>query len=103
MNSIGTILYLLIGIVQFFAIMNGLESWWGIHWFFAGPIAFVVAYIPLVGSIVGMVGAVDVWHWTWWQAGLLFFGGLCITFLFGGMSVLIQNLSNRKSRKTSKG
>jgi hypothetical protein len=101
MNSIGTILYLLIGIVQFFAEWTRILV--GNTLVFAGPIAFVVAYIPLVGSIVGMVGAVDVWHWTWWQAGLLFFGGLCITFLFGGMSVLIQNLSNRKSRKTSKG
>lgn len=39
------------------------------------PIAFIVSYIPFVGAIVGMVGAMDVWCWEWWQAGLLFFGG----------------------------
>jgi hypothetical protein len=42
----------------------------------SGTVAFIVSYIPLVGSIVGMVGAMDVWRWEWWQAGLLFFGGL---------------------------
>lgn len=55
--------------------MAGLESWWGLHWIIAAPIAFIISYIPLVGSIVGMVGAMDVWRWEWWQAGLLFFGG----------------------------
>jgi len=96
MNFIGTIIFLLIGIIQFFAIMNGIESWWGLHWIIAGPVAFVVAYIPLLGAVVGMVGAVDIWHWEWWQAGLLFFGGLIFPIACGGISSFLEWLSFRK-------
>ena len=75
MQAIGFIVYIVVGLFQLAAIMAGLESWWGLHWIIAAPIAFIVSYIPFVGAIVGMVGAMDVWCWEWWQAGLLFFGG----------------------------
>ena len=39
----------------------------------AAPLAFFVAYMPLVGTVVGMFGAVTAWHWSWLQAGGLFF------------------------------
>lgn len=98
MNVIGTFLFILIGLIQFFAIISGLESWLGFHWIIAGPIAFIIAYIPLIGSIVGMVGAVDVWHWSWWQAALLFFGGVGISILFGGASFIFEYFNGRKNR-----
>ncbi|UCZ68341.1 hypothetical protein K8U55_12590 [Klebsiella pneumoniae] len=80
MQAIGFIVYIVVGLFQLAAIMAGLESWWGLHWIIAAPIAFIISYIPLVGSIVGMVGAMDVWRWEWWQAGLLFFGGLVFCY-----------------------
>jgi hypothetical protein len=70
MQAIGFIVYIVVGLFQLAAIMAGLESWWGLHWIIAAPVAFIISYIPLVGSIVGMVGAMDVWRWEWWQAGL---------------------------------
>ncbi|MEI7205015.1 hypothetical protein WCU66_08260 [Dickeya dianthicola] len=98
MQIIGFVIYFAIGLVQLFATMAGLESWWGLHWIIAGPVAFILAYIPLVGSIVGMVGAVDVWGWGWWQAGALFFGGLILTFTFGSIATLIDWFSSRNLR-----
>ncbi|HBV4816879.1 TPA: hypothetical protein MYU56_003548 [Klebsiella pneumoniae] len=96
MQAIGFIVYIVVGIFQLTAIMAGLESWWGLHWIIAAPIAFIISYIPLVGSIVGMIGAMDVCRWEWWQAGLLFFGGLIFAIACGGMSSLFEWLSFRK-------
>ncbi|WP_227136745.1 hypothetical protein [Kosakonia radicincitans] len=92
MNFIGMVLFFLVGIIQFFAILNGLESWWGLHWIIAGPVAFIVAYIPILGAVVGMVGAVDVWRWEWWQAALLFFGGLLLPLIMGGGSIILSKV-----------
>lgn len=96
MQAIGFIVYIFVGLFQLVAIMAGLESWWGLHWIIAAPIAFIVSYIPFVGAIVGMVGAVDVWRWEWWQAGLLFFGGIIFAIVCGGMSSFFERLSFRK-------
>lgn len=96
MQAIGFIVYIVVGLFQLAAIMAGLESWWGLHWIIAAPIAFIVSYIPFVGAIVGMVGAVDVWRWEWWQAGLLFFGGIIFAIVSGGMSSFFEWLSFRK-------
>lgn len=96
MQAIGFIVYIVVGLFQLSAIMAGLESWWGVHWIISAPIAFIVSYIPLIGSIVGMVGAMDVWRWEWWQAGLLFFGGLVFAIACGGMSSFFEWLSFRK-------
>lgn len=96
MQAIGFIVYIVVGLFQLAAIMAGLESWWGLHWIIAAPIAFIVSYIPFVGAIVGMVGAVDVWRWEWWQAGLLFFGGIIFAIVCGGMSSFFEWLAFRK-------
>lgn len=81
MQVIGVIFYFGLGIVQLAAVIAGLESWWGLNGFFSFIVAFIVTYIPLLGSIVGVAGAMKAWHWEWWQAGGLFFGGLLITAL----------------------
>ena len=58
MQAIGFIVYIVVGLFQLAAIMAGLESWWGLHWIIAAPIAFIVSYIPFVGAIVGIRGLV---------------------------------------------
>ena len=68
---VGQGLYMLLGVVQLLAIVNGAMSL-GLSLLFAAPIALFLAYIPLVGTVLGMVGAVSGWGWTWLQAGLLF-------------------------------
>lgn len=74
MGAVIPVLYFALTAVQFFAIIAGLESWVGLHWLIAVPLSLVVATIPLIGTIVGVMGAVVGWEWLWWQAALLFFG-----------------------------
>ena len=65
--------YCIIGIVQLFAIMDGVHYVSGIGGFFCFIIALFTTYIPLLGAGLGAYGAVNVWDWSWLLAGLLFF------------------------------
>ena len=65
--------YFVIGFAQLFAIMDWLEASWGWDGFFGFLAALFVTYIPLLGSILGVLGAHDVWHWSWLASLLLFF------------------------------
>lgn len=66
------IAFVAIGFAQLFAIEEffkktldlGLLDW---------VLALLVTYAPVVGSVLGMMGAMDAWGWSIWQAGLLFF------------------------------
>jgi hypothetical protein len=65
--------FLIMGIVQFFAAWDGFMYLLGVGSIVGGILAFLLAYVPLVGSIVGMYGAVKVWDWSFLQAFVLFF------------------------------
>lgn len=67
------IAYFVVGIVQLFAIADGIDSGLGISGFFGFVIALFITYIPLIGSAVGVYGAANAWDWPIWQAVLLFF------------------------------
>lgn len=73
--------FLLLGFVQLFAIADYFGGgFFSIMW------AFFITYIPLVGSIFGVLGAHQEWDWELWQALLLFFWYipvLCIQFVVG--------------------
>ncbi len=75
---IGYLLYLGLGLFQVFAIMDGLNGWIGLYWIIAVPVALVLAYIPIVGTVIGMFGAVTVWGWSWLEAVSLFVGPLVL-------------------------
>lgn len=83
MAGITYIAYLILGVFQLAAIYAGLDQWLGWHFVFQGPIALFLAYIPVVGTIVGFLGAMKGWGWSFIQAGLLFFGGFGLMVLFG--------------------
>jgi len=70
---VGSWIYVGMGLLQFLATLHGIQHWWGLHWLISIPAAFIAAYIPLLGSIAGMVGATGVWGWSWPAAILLFF------------------------------
>lgn len=67
------IAYFVVGIVQLFAIMDGIDYATGIDGFFGFLIAAFATYIPIIGAGLGVYGAVNAWDWSWVQAGLLFF------------------------------
>lgn len=100
-QGIGFLVYMALGLLQLAAVISGLENWLGLHWIIAVIIALFVAYIPVVGSVLGVAGAIVGWGWEWWQAGLLFFGGLALSFAFGGFAVLTDWLQTRgRSQQT---
>ena len=72
MQPLLVIAYLGIGLVQFAATMGGLADWSGLHWIIVAPVALFLSYLPLVGSAIGALGAVQAWGWSWVWASLLF-------------------------------
>ena len=65
-------IYLGVGLFQLAAIQGGIIDWWGLHWIIALIVAFPIAYIPIVGTVVGIMGAIKSWHWSPVSAILLF-------------------------------
>ena len=79
--------YMLLGLFQLAATMEGLEVWLGVHVVFAFIIALFISYIPLIGTVAGVCGAVYGWGWSWTAALLLFFGpmvALIVVAMIGG-------------------
>lgn len=79
MKVFGFIIYAVLGLFQLAAIMAGLEDWLGFHWIFAFIGGMFLAYIPVIGTIVGIFGAVKIWDWSWLTAIGLFFSPLIIS------------------------
>jgi hypothetical protein len=91
MRAFFQIAYFVMGIVQFFAIWDAFEYMLGIGSFLTFFLAVFTAYIPIVGSIMGMYGAINVWDWGWLQAFVLFFWYLiliAVVYGFAGVSAL---------------
>ncbi|HAT2138622.1 TPA: hypothetical protein ACT9LS_002109 [Legionella pneumophila] len=75
-------IFLVIGFWQFFAVLDGLEAWYGLHGIVAIALGFFIAQLPIIGSVVGMYSANNVWDWSLLQATLLFFGPFVLVVLF---------------------
>ncbi|WP_291971799.1 hypothetical protein [Candidatus Symbiopectobacterium sp.] len=89
MQAIGMIIYLGISLVQMAAIIGGLEDWMGLHWLLAVILAFFVTWVPLLGTVLGIGGAMTAWHWEWWQAGGLFIFPLILSFMIGAGATIL--------------
>jgi hypothetical protein len=98
MPIVGFLVFLVLGLFQLAAIQAGLSDWRGLHWTIAVPLSVSLAYCPLVGTVLGFIGAINVWHWEWWQAALLFFGGLGLSLALGGIAAMSGTLTGRATR-----
>jgi len=76
------IAYFIIGFVQLFAVMDGIEYAAGIGGFLGVMIALFTTYIPIVGAGLGVYGAINVWDWNLLQAGALFFWFIPVAIMF---------------------
>ena len=99
------IVFLIVGFIQLFAIMDGVAVAFGITGFFGFVIASLTAWFPLIGSILGIYGAVNAWDWELLPAILLFFWfvpvfiGILIISLIGYLIISISYLINYLFRK----
>jgi len=41
----------------------------------------LVMWLPLVATVLGFVGAIQVWMWPWWLALLVFLPGLALSLM----------------------
>lgn len=89
------IAYFMVGIVQFFAVWDGVRLFIGPESFIGSAFAFMgalaVNYIPLLGSGIGVYGAVHAWDWSLLKSLILFFWYAPIAILF----IVISSLSER--------
>lgn len=93
------IVYFGMGLLQLAAIIGGIEDWWGWPWWLAILIAFPVAYIPILGTVVGIMGAVESFGWSVGTSIALF----CWPYILyialialGGASDLFARFRNRE-------
>lgn len=89
-QGIAQIGYLVLSIFQFFAIIAGFDVWLGLGSFISTTLALFLAGIPLLGTLVGMLGAVQGWGWTWFEAGALFLTPLFALSLLMGFVMIRQ-------------
>lgn len=92
MSAFFRIGFYIVAIVQFFAVWSGTEFFIGAESWIGRGFAFLVALflttIPLVGSGVGVYGAVNVWDWALGKSLLLFFWYVPIVLLLFGFSAI---------------
>lgn len=82
------IAYAIVGIVQWFAIVDGIGHALNVGSFISFVIAGLITYIPLLGSALGVYGAINVWDWGALQACVLFFWYIPVFLIFAAFSAL---------------
>lgn len=72
--------WFILGLIQFAAIVNGFID--AIGGFFGFIAAFVLAEIPILGTVMGIKGAMNNWGWGLFPALLLFIGAPILGIIF---------------------
>ena len=81
-NVIFYLCYFAIGTVQLFACWAGAQVWFDIGPILAFIIGIFLAYIPIIGTLLGIYGAITAWDWSLFNAILLFFGPFVIAGIY---------------------
>lgn len=90
--------YFAVGFVQLAAIVSFFHDYWGWWYIPSFLVAMFVAYIPLIGAGAGMYAAVEVWHWAWYLAGLLFFFPIALGVLVAGGVGFVELITSKFKR-----
>jgi len=91
--------YIGLALFQASAIMAGLEDWIGLHWLIAFPVAYLVAYIPFIGTLLGILGASVAWNLSWLSAGALFLGPFAVLVMLAIETGIFTSPSRSAERK----
>lgn len=100
-----SILFFILGSIQWLAGADGIAHWMHIPGFLAAFISAFLAYIPVIGTIVGVLGAVNSWGWEWYWAVALFVGPWAtialISLIAAALSVAQEMIYRRRQSKVA--
>lgn len=83
LRALAIIIYVVLGIVQIAATITGVTHTLG---FFGIVLGIIFGPLPIIGTIMGIIGATAVWGWSLGAALLLFLGPLAVSIAFGLLS-----------------
>lgn len=75
---LGSVVWVTAGLLQMFAIYDALEDWYGLPWMLAVPAALWLGYLPPLGTVLGLIAAVQIWHWKWLSSAVIFSPGIFV-------------------------
>lgn len=75
------VLYIVIGLIQFSAVWAGISLAFGFSGLGGFLLSMFLGWFPLIGSILGIWGAIYAWEWPWYLAIFLFFGSNILLML----------------------
>jgi hypothetical protein len=86
-------------LVQMAATYSGLTSYFGVPSFIAVIAMLLFGWLPVFGTVFGIIGAYYVWGMSWSYVILLFFGGFALTLLGAGASSAGAFLTDRRMKR----
>ena len=84
--ALGTLVYFMVTLVQIPAVIVGLHALTGFWWFACVLIGGLFGSVPILGSLLGIEGAVIGWGWSVGASSLLFVG-IPLLFLAVGLAL----------------
>lgn len=94
MEPLRFLIFLAVGVLQMAATFSGMTAWAGLHWIVALLIMFAFGWVPLVGTVLGVLGAYHAWRWPLWSAIALMAGPT----LLGFAVILVASWQERRER-----
>jgi hypothetical protein len=98
--GLAVITYVIVGIIQFIAMIGGLSGWLG-STFLAVLLSFVFGWMPIIGTIAGISYSVNAWDWNICFA-ILFFCFPLILMLAGGIGAVGAGILHAILRRIKK-
>lgn len=87
----------IIGVIQVFATVDGVAYFTGWSKFASWMLALCLGWVPLLGTLTGIYGAVAAWGWSWFGAVALFTWHLALSLIFIiATSLLAQHQNKRR-------
>lgn len=83
LGCVAVLAYVGIGVLQFFAVaaqIQAVTQWGPAPSTLAG---LLLAFMPIIGSVIAFFGAADVWNWPWPAAAAVFFALPALSLLGG--------------------
>jgi hypothetical protein len=101
-DSICFLAYYLTSGIQIFAVWALAEKLYDLPSVVSFILAALLSFIPLIGSVLAVIGSVVCWGWVWWHAALLYLWWLVLALVVGGLMLFIWALVSLFSKFAKK-